>query len=71
MKSASRFQRASAVARVSQCGRMPVIVDLTAGLSLMFLVGAFVGMIDPESAIRGGAALAAIGGIGAFLADDR
>jgi hypothetical protein len=50
---------------------MPVILDLTAGISLLFLMGAFVGMIDPESAIRGGAALAAVGGIGAFLAQER
>jgi len=49
---------------------MPVLVGLSAALSLLFLVGAFWWMIDAESAIRGGSALVAVGGIGAFLGED-
>jgi hypothetical protein len=73
MKRTSTYPRSSATtttARISRCGRMPVLVGFSAGLSLLFLLGAFVGVIDPESAIRGGAALVAVGGIGAFLVDD-
>ena len=70
MQTASSFRRAHAAARISRRGRMPVLVGLTAGLSFLFVLGAILGVIDPESAIRGGALLAGVGGIGAFLSGD-
>lgn len=69
MQTASSFRRAHPE-HISERGRIPVLVGLTAGLSVLFVAGALVGAIDAESAIRGGALLAAVGGIGAFLAGE-
>jgi hypothetical protein len=70
MQTVSSFRRAHAAARISRRGRMPVLVGLTAGLSFLFVVGAILGAIEAESAIRGGALLAGVGGIGAFLSGE-
>jgi hypothetical protein len=48
-------------------GRIPVFVGLAAGLVFLLGLGAAFDLVDPLVAVDAGAALAALGGIAAFL----
>lgn len=56
-------------ARATRRGTLAVLVGIAAGFALLFGLGAAVGVVDPDTAVYAGCALAAAGGVIAFLGE--
>ncbi len=70
VKSALRLRMEGRPESDARRGHASVVVGLAAGLAFLFGVGAAFEFIELTTAVHAGSALAAAGGITAFLADE-